>query len=187
MPAAAGRRRLHRDAVALMPRTPFPFSAIVGQDEMKLALLIAAVDRRRRRARARRPRHRQIDGRARARRPSAADAGRRRLPVPLRSRRNRLGVRRLPAARPRAAARERVGAGAGRGPAAGRDGGPRRRCARSGTRTDARREERSSRACWRAPIAAFSTSTRSTCWRIISSICCSTWRPLVRTWSSAKA
>ena len=27
-----------------MPRTPFPFAAIVGQDDMKMALLIAAVD-----------------------------------------------------------------------------------------------------------------------------------------------
>ena len=65
----------------------FPFSAIVGQDEMKLAL----TDRRRRsqhrrRAGLRRPRHRQVHRGARAGRAAAADAGRRRLPLRLRPR-----------------------------------------------------------------------------------------------------
>ena len=49
----------------------------------------------------------------------------------------------------------------------------------------ARRGSRSD--CWPVPIAAFSISTRSICSRTIWSICCSTLPRRVRTWSSAKA
>jgi magnesium chelatase subunit I len=76
----------------------FPFSAIVGQDEMKLAILIAAVDAGgRRRAGVRRPRHRQVHRGARAGRAAAADEGRGRLPLRLRPR-GPAGLRRLRAA-----------------------------------------------------------------------------------------
>jgi magnesium chelatase subunit I len=65
---------------------PFPFSAIVGQDEMKQAMVLTAIDPEdRRRAGVRRPGHRQIDRRARAGGAAAADQGGRRLPGELRA------------------------------------------------------------------------------------------------------
>ena len=55
---------------------PYPFSAVVGLDDLRLALVVNAVSPvGRRRARARREGHREVDGRPRARR--AAPAGRR--------------------------------------------------------------------------------------------------------------
>ena len=55
-------------------KTPFPFSAIVGQDEMKRAMLLTAIDPLHRRgAGLWRPRNGQIDRRAGPRGPSASD------------------------------------------------------------------------------------------------------------------
>jgi len=67
-------------------RTYFPFSAIVGQSEMKLALLIAAVDPSIGGVMVFGDRGTGKSTAVRARRTVAADEGRRGVPVQLRSR-----------------------------------------------------------------------------------------------------
>ena len=167
---------------------PFPFSAIVGQDEMKLAF----ADRRdrsvrRRRARLRRPRHGQIDGRARA----GARCCRRCGSV--------VGCAYNcdPAATaalcdgcndaPRRAGSRRAARRAGRRSAARRHRGSRRRRARSRARADARREGFRARPARQGAIAAFSTSTKSIFSKTISSTSCSTSPRPAKMSSSARA
>ena len=121
--------------------TAFPFSAIVGQDEMKLALLIAAVD----------PKVGGVlafgdrgSGKSTAVRALAALLPKMKVVAGCRyncdpDRPARI-LRRVPGPRGQGRTEIRASAGAGRRPAARRDRGPRRRRARSGTGVGARRE-----------------------------------------------
>ena len=128
-----------------------------------------------RRPRLRRSGHRQVHRDPGPRRPAAADEGGDRLSLFLRSRQTR---RRMPALfRPRRRETKPPRAGAGGGPAAGRHRGPGGGRARLGDERSPVARRRSSRGCWPAPIAASSTSTRSTSSTITSSISSSTWRP----------
>ena len=153
-------------------RLSFPFSAIVGQDEMKRALLIAAVDAR-------------IGGV---------------MVFGDRGTGKSTAVRALAALLPPIAAADgwlsgrhcgegqgqRDDAGAVRRPAARRDRGPRRRRARPRTRAWCGDQGVRARAAGPRATAASSTSTRSICSRIISSTCCSTSPPRARMSSSAR-
>ena len=130
-------RKVSYDGMALQ----YPFSAIVGQDEMKRALLLAAID----------PsiggilvfgdrgtgKSTAVRG---AGRPAAAHDGGGRLPLQLRSGRSVALLRPLPRAAGGGQAQAPQGSGAGHRPAARRDRGPRRRRARSRKGAGLRRE-----------------------------------------------
>ena len=87
----------------------YPFTAVVGSDDLGLALLLNAVPRGRRRAGARREGHREVDDGARASPRAARGRRGRRLPVLLRPRRSRPGLprRAAPTPAPRPHARRR--------------------------------------------------------------------------------
>ena len=166
-------------------RPVFPFSAIVGQDEMKLALLIAAVDppiggvlvfgdRGTGKSTAVRalaallPKMRVVEGCRYHCDPGATGSDARtaaaRRQGPRKSRSRPVPVVDLPLG----ATEDRVVG------------------ALDLERALSRASRRSSRACWRGRIAAFSTSTRSICSRITSSTCCSMSPPRARMSSSAR-
>ena len=133
-------------------RPSFPFSAIVGQEEMKRALLIAAVDAR-------------VGGVM-----VFGDRG------TGKSTAVRALAALLPPISAAAAGYQDGSVKKGKVPVTGSSTcrWARRRIAWSArsiwSGRWARASRRSSRDCWRARTAAFSTSTRSTCWRITSSI-----------------
>ena len=154
---------------------PFPFSAIVGQEDMKLAFLIAAVD----------PTVGGVlafgdrgTGKSTAVRALAALLPKIRVvagcPYNCEPERVAGALRRLPRRRQ---AEIGLASRAGGRSAARRHRGPRRRRAQSRTGAEFGREAFRAGAARRAPIAASSTSTKPICWRIISSICCSTSPP----------
>ncbi len=169
-------------SVAVMSMSTFPFTAVVGHDDLRLALLLNAVHPgRRRRARAGGEGHGEVDGGARAGRPAARARRGGGLPVQLRPRRPGPG---LPG---RAARRRRRGPPRGRGWSSCRSGRP--RTGSSARSTWSARWPRASAptspVCSPRPTAACSTSTRSTCCTTTSSTPSSTPPPWAARTSSA--
>jgi Mg-chelatase subunit ChlI len=166
-----------------MMSEPFPFTAIVGQDDMKLAMILAAIDP-------------SIGGvLAFGDRGSGKSTAVRALAALLPEIRVVVGCPyscdpKAPAglceackgAKPKTALRAPLVVDLPLGATEDRVVG-----ALDLERALAHGERHSSRACSPARIAASSTSTRRTCWRTISSISCSTSRRAASMWWSARA
>ena len=163
----------------------FPFSAVVGSDDLALALILTAVSPLSAAcscAARRAPPSRTM---VRALAPLLPRRDRRRgLPVLLRPGRPGPGLSRRPAH----VRRHRT-----RAPArlvelpVGRDRGPRHRVAAPRPRRWPTASRSTSPACWRRRTAACCTSTRSTCCTTTSSTCCSTLPPWAARPSSVTA